>query len=186
MEYNLRYYHSNSLWQLKPAAKAINTYTTIDGIIIGMFKGKRGQHPDIDFVVKILKPGLDERPFPPLHSLWVVDLILKISDYKNEVREIVQYYLDFYDSLKPFQTANSRINYQIQTSTYIVEKYSHINQSHTLSLEYVAKIIELFCLNEKRNEGAYMFRNLLQTVLNYTNGSADYIQVMRASEPGFR
>lgn len=186
MNYNPKYYHSNSLWQLRPAAKAINTYKTSDGIIIGMFQGKRGQHPDIDFVVKILKPGLTEIPFPPLHSLWVVDLILKMSDYKNEVRDIVKYYLQFYNSVKPFQTPNSRDNYQLQTFDYIVKTYSHINQGHTLSLEYVATIIELFCVNEKRNAGAYMFRDLLQTVLDYSNGKADYIKVMRASEPGFR
>lgn len=186
MTYNSRYYHTNSLWQLKPLAKAINTYKTNDGIIIGMFQGKRGQYPDIDFILKILKPGISERPFPPLHSLWVVDLILKISDYKKEVREIIEYYLKFYDTLQPFQTAAARNGYQLQTSNYIVKKYSHINQAHTLSLEYVAIIIELFCINEKRNAGAYMFRGLLQTLLDYTNGNADYIQVMRASEPGFR
>ncbi|WP_407522304.1 hypothetical protein PDL71_14435 [Lacibacter sp. MH-610] len=186
MNYNSNYYHSNSLWQLRPAAKAINTYKTSDGIIIGMFQGKRGQYPDIDFVVKILKPGLNERPFPPIHSLWVVDLMLKINDYKNEVRDIVKYYLDFYNTLTPFQTPNSRHNYQLQTLGHIVANYSHINQSYTLSLEYVAIIIELFCLNEKRNAGAYMFRDLLQTVLDYTNGTADYIQVVQASQPGFR
>ena len=53
MVYNQKYYHDNSLWQLRPAAKAINTYETIDGIIVGMFQGERGQFPEIDFIVKI-------------------------------------------------------------------------------------------------------------------------------------
>lgn len=186
MNYNINYFHTNSLWQLRPAAQAINTYITIDGIIIGMFQGRRGQYPEIDFIVKILKPGVNERPFPPLHSLWVVDLMLKINDYKNEVREILQYYINFYNALQPFQTPNSRSNYQLQTLNYIVNQYAHINQAYTLSLEYVAIIIELFCLNEKRNEGAYMFSDLLKILLDYTNGDADYIQVMQASQPGFR
>lgn len=151
-----------------------------------MFQGKRGQYPDIDFVVKILKPGLNEKPFPPIHTLWVVDLMLKISNYKKEVREIVTYYLNFYNTLTPFQTPDSRLNYKLRTPGDIVKKYRHINQPYTLSLEYVAIIIELFCLNEKRNVGAYMFKDLLQTVLDYTNGSADYIQVIQASQPGFR
>lgn len=186
MTYNEKYFHDNCLWQLRPAAKAINTYVTTDGVVIGMFQGSKGQFPKIDFIVKILKSGADERPFPPLHSLWVVDLMLKINDYKKEVREILTYYIKFYDDLVPFQSANARKDYKLQTVNYIVKKYSHLEQKHTLSLEYVAIIIELFCLNEKRNKGAYMFRNLLQKLLDYTNGNVDYIEVMRASAPGFR
>lgn len=186
MKYNVKYYHDNSLWQLKPADEAINTYKTIDGIVIGMFQGSRGQYPDIDFVVKILKPGENEKPFPPLHSLWVVDLMLKINDFKKEVNEIIKYYISFYKKLEPFKEPKSRIGYKLQTVQYITTKYKHIEQAHTLSLEYVATIIELFCINEKRTEGAYMFKDLLQKLLDYTDNKCDYIDLLRASEPGFR
>lgn len=183
--YNTDYY-DGSLWQLKPGQRAINTYRTKDGIIIGMFQGNRGQFPEIDFKIKILKPGNNERPFPPPHSFWVVDLILKISEFRNDVRNILLYYIDFYRKALPFESASARNKYELQTVQYIIETYAHIEQTHTLSLEYVAIIIELFSLNEKRNEGAYMFRDLLQTILDYTNGKADYIKVMQASQPGFR
>lgn len=186
MTYNNKYYHDNSLWQLKPAAKAINTYKTRDGIVIGMFQGNRGQYPEIDFIVKILKPGETEKPFPPIHTLWVVDLMLKINEFRSEVKEIIKFYISFYNSLKPFEDQNSRIGYELQTVQEITKTFNHIEQKHTLSLEYVATIIELFCINEKRNEGAYMFKNLLQKLLDYTENNCDYIDLMRASEPGFR
>ena len=48
--YNIKYYHDETLWQLKPNRQAINTYHTIDGIIIGMFQGARGEFPEIDFM----------------------------------------------------------------------------------------------------------------------------------------
>ncbi len=185
-EYNEIYYHDGSLWQLRPAAEAINTYKTVDGIIIGMFQGQRGQFPKIDFIVKILKPGKEEKSFPPLHSLWVVDLMLKINDYKKEVNEIIKFYISFYNKLTPFENAKSRKGYKLVTVNKIVNKYKHIEQVHTLSLEYVSTMIELFCLNEKRTEGAYWFKNLLQKLLDYTENKCDYIDLLRATAPGYR
>jgi hypothetical protein len=186
MPYNEKYYHDGSLWQLKPPLRAINTYVTPDGIIIGMFQGNRGEHPDIDFKVRILKPGEDEKPFPPIHTLWVVDLLLKIGQYPDDVRKVVKYYMKFYDIVKPFDSPDSRNNYTPRTVGFIIEHFQYIEQPHTLSLNYVATIVELFCLCEKRNAGAYMFRDLLQVLYDYTNGDADYIEVIRASAPGFR
>lgn len=186
MTYNANYYHDGALWQLRPAGKAINTYVTKDGIVIGMFQGTRGQFPAIDFIVKVLQPGKDSRPFPPPHSFWVVDLMLKIQDYRKEVKEILTFYLDFYKNLVPFESADARSNYQLKTLEEILKKYEHIEQENTLSLEYVVIIIELFCVNEKRNDGAYMFRDLLGTLLGYTNNNVDYIKVMQACQPGYR
>lgn len=186
MPYNENYYHDGSLWQRKPHRQALNTYLTRDGVVIGMFQGDRGQFPEIDFIVRVLKSGSEERPFPPPHSFWVVDLMMKINDFKDDVREILEYYLEFYDTVQPFEKPENRSGYKLQTVEYITEKYKHIEQTFTLSLEYVAIIIELFCINEKRNEGAYMFRDLLKTLLAYTNEEVDYIKVMQATQPGFR
>ena len=98
IEYNEKYYSLNKLKQLKPKRYAINTYNTSDNLLIGMFQGKRGQFPEIDFIVRVLKPGKDEKPFPPEHNLWVVDLMMKIIDYRDEVRELLKYYLEFYNT----------------------------------------------------------------------------------------
>jgi hypothetical protein len=151
-----------------------------------MFQGSRGQFPNIDFVVKILKPGLNEKSIPPPHSFWVVDLMMKIVDHKEQVVEILEYYTEYYTNLQPFSTPKERENYLLETVDYITKKYSLINQNHTLSINYVAIIIELFCKNEKRNTGAYMFRNLLETLLKYAKNEVDYMTVIIASQPGFR
>lgn len=184
--YNPKYFKTNELWQLRPMRKAINIYTTDEGIKIGMFQGSRGQYPDIDFVVKILKVGLQERLIPPPHSFWVVDLMMKTIDHREEVIEILEYYLEYYNQLSPFNNPDARINYQLETVEEITDVYSSINQSHTLSINYVAIIIELFCKNEKRNNGAYMFRDLLLTLLRYARNEVDYMTVILASQPGFR
>lgn len=186
MAYNPNYFHDDELWQLRPKRKAINIYSTEEGLKIGMFQGSRGQFPDIDYVVKILKPGVHERLIPPPHSFWVVDLMMKIVEHKKEVIEILEYYANYYNNLQPFKTPAERGNYQLETVDFITAKYSNINQPHTLSINYVAIIIELFCKNEKRNAGAYMFRNLLQTLLSYAKNEVDYMTVIIASQPGFR
>ncbi|MCB0513773.1 MAG: hypothetical protein KDC60_05020 [Bacteroidetes bacterium] len=184
--YNSKYYFNNELWQLRPKRKAINIYKTEEGLLIGMFQGSRGQFPDIDYVVKILKPGQNEVLISPPHSFWVVDLMMKIVEHREQVIEILEYYSNYYNNLQPFNTPQERGNYQLETVDYITQKYSIINQKHTLSINYVAIIIELFCKNEKRNAGAYMFRDLLHTLLKYAKNEVDYMTVIIASQPGFK
>jgi hypothetical protein len=148
IKYNENYFVANTLKQRSPKRDAINTYKTSDNILIGMFQGKKGDFPKIEFIVRVLKPGEDERPFPPEHNLWVVDLMMKIFEYRDEVREILEYYIDFYEKVEPFKTPQERIGYRLKTLDYIKKNFSKINQKNTLSIEYVAIMIELFCIND--------------------------------------
>lgn len=184
--YNSKYYNGTELTQLRPRISAFKTYKTYDGTLIGLFQGNRGMRPDIDFVIKILVPGHDKKLTPPTHTFWVVDLLLKIPQYRNEVREIVQYYIDYYARTFPFSSVQERNNYQLETVAEITTRYAHIEQSYTLSLDYVATIIELFCKNEKLNPGAYMFRNLLLTLKDYIDDDRHYTEVLQAAMPGYR
>jgi hypothetical protein len=184
--YNPNYYKDDELWTMRPKLKAINVYTTIEGIKIGMFQGSRGQFPDIDFVLKILKPGIEEKLIPPPHSFWVVDLMMKTLDHREEVVEIIEYYLKYYESLAPFNSPVERENYKLETVEYMTKRYAYINHESTLSMSYIAIIIELFCKNEKRNSGAYMFLELLKVLLSYAKKESDYMSVILASQPGFR
>lgn len=184
--YNSKYYNGTELTQLRPRISAFKTYKTHDGTLIGLFQGNRGVRPDIDFVIKILVPGHDKKLTPPTHTFWVVDLLLKIPQYRNEVREIVQYYIDYYARTFPFSSVQERNNYQLETVAEITTRYAHIEQSYTLSLDYVATIIELFCKNEKINPGAYMFRNLLLTLKDYIDDNRHYTEVLQAAMPGYR
>ena len=88
--------------------------------------------------------------------------------------------------MKPFNKAIERNGYKLQTVDFIKENFSKINQKNTLSIDYVAIMIELFCINEKRNTGAYMFKNILETLLQYVDDKVDYITVMRATKAGYR
>jgi hypothetical protein len=113
-------------------------------------------------------------------------LLLKIPEYRKEVREIIQYYIDYYDGTKPFSSVEERNNYQLETIKEITSKYAHMEQDYTLSLDYVATVIELFCKNEKTKAGAYMFRNLLVAIRDYIDNKLHYTEVLQAAMPGYR
>ncbi|MBI4094865.1 MAG: hypothetical protein HY435_01575 [Candidatus Liptonbacteria bacterium] len=184
--YNSKYYDGTNLKQLRPKAEAFLTYKTKDGTLIGLFQGSRGINPKLDFVVKILIPGSDKVLRPPTHTFWVVDLLLKIPQYRKEVREIVEYYINYYNAATPFSSVEERNGYQLETVKIIISKYSYIEQNYTLSLDYVATVIELFCKNEKINLGAYMFRDLLMTLRDYVDGKLHYTEVLQAAMPGYK
>lgn len=184
--YNSNYYDGTNLTQMRPRLTAFRTYKMKDGTLIGLFQGNRGVRPDIDFVIKILIPGSNKKMRPPTHTFWVVDLLLKIPQFRNEVREIVQYYIDFYARTSPFVSIQERNNYQLETVEEITTRYAQLEQPYTLSLDYVATIIELFCKNEKINPGAYMFRDLLIALRDYIDSNKHYTEVLQAAMPGYR
>ena len=102
------------------------------------------------------------------------------------MKEIVQFYIDYYERTKPFSSVEERNNYQLESVEEITNRYSKLEQPYTLSLDYVATIIELFCKNEKINPGAYMFRDLLFALRDYIDGAKHYTEVLQAAMPGYR
>ena len=148
-EYNSKYFYDKALHQLSPKLTAIQTFVLSNGILVGLFQGKRGSHPELDFVVK----------------------------------SIIDYYIDFYNQCRPFSTVEERNAYIPQTVSYIMDKYGKLDIFKTLPMDYIALIIELFCFCEKRNEGAYMFKNLLLCLKDYIDGKANYMNVLKAAMP---
>lgn len=186
--YNEDYFNGTNLRQMKASVKgapkeAFKTYKTKDGTLVGLFQGRRGSRPDLDLVIKILIPGPDKILHAPTHTSWVVDLLLKIPEYKSEVREIVEYYINYYERATPFLSVQERNNYQLETVKEIATRYAHLEQPYTLSLDYVAMVIELFSKNEKATSGAYMFRNLLLALRDYIDGKKHYTEVLEAALP---
>lgn len=185
-EYNERYFHDDALHQLSPKKTAFRTQILSNGIIVALFQGSRGAHKDLDFVVKVLRPGKDERPEPPIHTYWVVDLMIKSHKYPKEIKEILDFFIDFYEKCEPFETVEERDSYSPKTVKLIYDKYKYIDIFKTLPMDYIAFVIEYFSLCEKRNEGAYMFKNILLALKKYIDGELDYMHVIKASMPGFR
>lgn len=178
--YNKKYYYDGELHQLRPKMAAIHTYQLTDGTIIAMFQGNRGAHPDLDFKIKLLRVGEDETPFPPPHLFWVADLLIKSQRFPNEIKEIVEYYISFYENCVPFNTVEERQNYTPRTKNEMMSRYGYVQVEKTLPIDYIALVIELFCYCEKRNEGAEMFKNILIKFKAYIEGEIDYMHLLTA------
>ena len=176
--YNSKYYFDGALHQLRPKDTAIHTFQLSDGTLVAMFKGNRGQRPDVDFKIKLLRVGEEETPETPPHLYWVADLIIKCQHFPKEIREIIEYFISYYDRCKPFDTVEERASYKPETVEYILNNYGHVRVDKTLPIDYIAYIIELFCLCEKRNDGAFMFRDLLHKVRSYIDGELDYMHLL--------
>lgn len=173
--FNPKYFKNGQMWQYRdPKGPAIHTFTAADGTAIGIFQGKRGARPDLDFRVKILQPKVDAKPFLLPHDEWVVDLLLKGQHYKNEVIQLIEYYLDFYDRCIPFSSKEERANYAPTTLNDVEQRFNSINVSGTMSIGGIAIILELFCLCEKQTPNAHQFKLALQWTKECLLGDRDF------------
>lgn len=173
--YNPKYYINGKMWQYRdPKGPAIHTFIASDGTAIGMFQGKRGARPDLDFRVKILQPNTDAKPFLLPHDEWVVDILLKGQLHKDEVVQLLDYYLDFYESCTPFSSLEDRASYSPSTLQEVEQRFRHVNVPGTMSIGGIAIILELFCLCEKQTPDAHQFKLALQWAKECLLGQRDF------------
>ncbi len=172
--YNKNYYKNDKMLQLRPYAEAIHTFKTGDGTIIAIFQGDRGDNPELDFRVKYLNDAPDARPVQLPHVDWVVDLLIKAQKYPDEVKGLLDYFINFYNTCEPFSSIEDRIAYKPKSLEAIEAEYSHVQVPGTFSMGGIAIILELFCICEKQTTGAHQFKLLLQMTRNYMDGKINY------------
>lgn len=179
MPYNTDYYKNGKMLQLRPVQEAIHTYKTVDGTLIAIFQGNRGTRPELDFRVKYLNNDPNARPVQLPHMDWVVDLLIKAQQYPDAVKELLDFFIGFYDSCKPFDSVQEREDYEPSTVTRFEEKFGELNVPGTMSFGGVALILELFCLCEKQNTDAHQFKLLLKKTREYMDGTVNYRNLLK-------
>lgn len=172
--YNGNYYKNGKMLQIRPYTEAIHTFKTGDGTIIAIFQGNRGDNPELDFRVKYLNNDPDARPVQLPHVDWVVDLLIKAQKYPDEVKELLDYFIAFYDTCKPFSSVADRAAYTPKSIKIIGNKYSHVQVPGTFSMDGISIILELFCICEKQTAGAHQFKLQLQMTRDYMDGKINY------------
>lgn len=158
----------------------INHWQLNCGNVIAIYQGNRGKHPELDFVLKYLAPG--KRLRAPSHTHWIVDLLLKAEVNKELVKEFISEWVNLYESIEPFNSKEERSSFKPLYNDSMSEKYSQLNSSGEFGIEFVSILIELFTKCEKRNEGAYMFKNMLKLVKDYCDGKKDFYQIISHSK----
>ena len=158
----------------------INQFEMDNGSIIAMYQGSRGKHPDIDFVVKYKSKNTRLRT--PSHTHWIIDLVIKGEKNKNLTLDLVKEFINIYDEVKPFETQEERNNYNLSYTPKLSGRFEELNSETGLPIQMLLTLVELFAINEKRNEGAFMFRNMLTLCEQYFNGEKDYYQLVGISK----
>ena len=156
----------------------LNRYTMTDDTVIAIYQGFRGENPDLDFIVKYREPG--KRLRTPSHTHWIVDLLVKCEYNKELVRGYVYNMLENYDNMVPFKTVEERDNYQLEVQLENV--YDELNGHGYYDMDTLTTFIELFTRCEKQTTGAFMFKTLLQLVLDYCDDKKDFYQVVGYSK----
>jgi hypothetical protein len=152
----------------------------LDGTIIAIYQGNRGSRPDLDFIVKHRHPTTRLRT--PSHTHWVIDLVIKGEVNPNMTLEFVNELINIYDETQPFETVEERNNYELIHRGNLVDRFNGLNTIGALSIEMLTTLVELFSKCEKRSEGAFMFRNMLDLCKQYLEGKKDYYQLIGISK----
>jgi hypothetical protein len=158
----------------------LNHYTMSDNTVIAIYQGFRGENPDLDFIVKYREPG--KRLRTPSHTHWIVDLLVKCEYNKGLVRGFVYNMLDKYDQMDPFNSVEERDNYELQSHGELDRVYNELNGHGYYRMDTLTTLIELFTRCEKQTTDAFMFKTLLQLVLDYCDGKKDFYQVVGYSK----
>ena len=163
-----------------PRVESTNQFKMGDDTIVAIFQGFRGENPDLDFIVKYKEPN--KRLRTPSHTHWIVDLIVKGEVYPTETLSLVKDLINIYDSVNPFTSKEERDSYELTYSLDLVEKYSTLNNTGSLSIELIGTLVELFSKCEKQTSGAFMFKSMLTLTQDYFEGKKDYYQVIGTSK----
>lgn len=180
MAHNPKYFHSGHLHSIRPKKDSLWHHVCSDGTIIGIFQGKLGLYPELDFQIKVLLDGPEQRAFTLHHWDWAVDLLIKSHFYPQEVAEVLDYYIAFYEEeCVPFESQQERDTHSLLTTSYIQAKYGHVKVERTLAIDAIATLLELFCFCEKRNlPKAHQFVDALRLMKMYCAGEAELKDVL--------
>lgn len=158
----------------------IKYWSLFDGNTVVIYQGSRGYNPELDYIVKYRSNKTKLRA--PSHTHWIVDLIVKSEHGSSLVRDFVNEWIDIYDIMEPFKTKEERDSYNLYYTQYFVEKYVSLDNLGAFSIEFLSTLIELFIKCEKQNPKAFMFKNLLNLVKDFSDGKKDFYQVVSYSK----
>jgi hypothetical protein len=148
--------------------------------LVAIYQGSRGANPELDFIVKYREGK--KRLRAPSHTHWIVDLIVKSEYHKQLVKEMVEYWLEQYNQMTPFQSTSERNNYELILFQNTNGRFDELNQVGDYSVEFLSAIIELFIRCEKQTPNAFMFRGLLELLIEFCEDKKDFYQVVGLSK----
>lgn len=139
-----------------------------DGTIIGIFQGEKGKGPELDMRICYKDKFTKGQKRTPRHTHWVADLLIKKENNRQLTMDFINYLRNYWNTLDGLRTKEDQLNVDKKLSPKSdIDKFKELDKYGELSVEFIAYIIELFTIEEKTGyEGAFMFRNLLDALIN--------------------
>lgn len=158
----------------------LSTYTMVDGTIVAIYQGSRGENPELDFIVKYKETN--KRLRTPSHTHWITDLLVKCEYNKVIVGKFVKKVLSLYETTEPFNNTEERNGYELNFFKKHLYEFDVLNNHGYYKMDTLVSFIELFTICEKQTKEAYMFKTLLTLVLEYCEGKKDFYQIVSYSK----
>ena len=160
----------------------LKTYSMSEGTIIAIYQGSRGENPELDFIVRYREVGKNKRLRQPSHTHWITDLLVKCEHNKELVGEFVKKILYLYDKTKPFSSKEERDNYELKFYKNELSEFKALNESGYYKMDVLVGLIELFTFCEQQTKKAFMFKKLLNMMIDYCEGRKDFYQIVSQSK----
>jgi hypothetical protein len=152
----------------------------LDGTMVAIYQGSRGDNPELDFIVKYKETN--KRLRTPSHTHWITDLLVKCEHNKELVGAFVKKVLSLYETTEPFNTTEERDNYELNFYKNHLSEFNVLDNHGYYKIDTLVSFIELFTICEKQTKDAYMFKTLLGLVLEYCEGKKDFYQIVSYSK----
>jgi len=157
MEYSLRDKKGTKAYSFKE-------FQLPEGVVIGVFQGKRGMNKDLDIIIKYQEAG--KRVRTPKHIHWVIDLLVKKEHKKSLTLEFVKYLRDRYDHVEPFKDKADQQKCELkETTKNKLKNFEPLNNYGEYSVEFIGHLIELMIKMEKNHEHPFVFKELLDAII---------------------
>jgi hypothetical protein len=158
----------------------LSTYKMVDGTIVAIYQGSRGENPELDFIVKYKETN--KRLRTPSHTHWITDLLVKCEYNKVIVGEFIKKVLSLYETTEPFNNTEERNCYELNFYKKHLYEFDVLDNHGYYKMDTLVSFIELFTICEKQTKDAYMFKTLLTLVLEYCEGKKDFYQIVSYSK----
>jgi hypothetical protein len=146
---------------------------------VAIYKGQRGENPEINFLVKYKEEN--KRLRAPSHTHWITDMLVKAESNRDLLLSYIEDMIKFYDNTEPFKSIEEITNYQLTQVDRMKSKHQLLEGHGYYSIGTLTAFIELFSKCEKQAAGAFMFRELLSLIKQYCEGTKDFYQIVGLS-----
>ncbi len=139
-----------------------------ENIIVGVYQGSISKY---DILVKYKqknKHGKWSRIRTPKHIHWAVDLLIKMHEDKQKIKDFFNFLIEIWNDTIPIKSKKKRENIlNIKNLLEIhkdkIEEYKDISSFGEYRIEFLILLAKLLMIQEKTNmENAFMFKELLE------------------------